>query len=169
MASRKTTRRSKSPNAITLLTNDHKNVDGLFKKFERQKNDSKKAEIAAQICAELTVHATIEEEIFYPACREAVKGGADLLDEAKVEHASAKDLIAQLQSMSVGDELYDAKVKVLGEYVRHHVKEEQRELFPKARKSKMDLAAIGERLAARKAELMSEMHMEESPARRRAA
>ena len=104
----------------------------------------------------LTVHATFEEEIFYPAAR-AAEVDSDLLDEAEVEHASAKALIAQIRDMDADDDLYDAKVTVLGEYIDHHVEEEQEELFPKCRKSAMDLHQLGAQLAERKAELMSEM------------
>ena len=110
----------------------------------------------------LTAHATIEEEIFYPAARDAGVEG-DLLDEAEVEHASAKDLIAQIRSMSPDDDLYDAKVKVLGEYVDHHVREEEDEMFPKCRKADMDLAELAQQLSERKAELMEELG-EEQPA-----
>jgi hemerythrin-like domain-containing protein len=106
------------------------------------------------------VHATIEEEIFYPAAREGIKD-EDLVDEATVEHASAKDLIAQIQQSEPDEELYDAKVKVLGEYIDHHVKEEEGELFPQARRAKLDLDALGEQLLERKSELMSEMGLEE--------
>ena len=103
----------------------------------------------------LTIHATAEEEIFYPAAREAGIE-SDLLDEAEVEHASAKDLIAQIRAMTPEDDLYDAKIKVLGEYIDHHVKEEEEEMFPKCRKSEMDLAGLAAELAERKAELMEE-------------
>ena len=107
-----------------------------------------------QICGLLKVHTTIEEEIFYPAARAALAAkGDDMLDEATVEHASAKALIAQLESASPGDQLYDAKLTVLGEYIKHHVKEEQEEMFPKCRKAKMDLRGLGAQMAARKAEL----------------
>ena len=106
----------------------------------------------------LTVHAQIEEEIFYPAAREALgEEGEDLLDEAKVEHNSLKELIGHIEGSSPEDELFGAHVKVLGEYVKHHVKEEEGELFPKLRKSDMDLVEIGEQMAARKKELMSQM------------
>jgi uncharacterized protein (UPF0335 family) len=115
-----------------------------------------KAALCAKICLALKVHTQIEEEIFYPAARAATKDD-DLLDEATVEHAGAKDLIAQIESMKVGDDLYDAKVKVLGEQIKHHVKEEQEELFPEARESGMDLRALGEQLAARKKELMAKL------------
>jgi len=103
----------------------------------------------------LTAHATIEEEIFYPAARDAGVEG-DLLDEAEVEHASAKDLIAQIRSMSPDDDLYDAKVRVLGEYIDHHVDEEEGEIFPRCREAKMDLAGLGESIAERKSELLVE-------------
>ena len=106
----------------------------------------------------LTVHATIEEEIFYPAAREA-EVESDLLDEAEVEHASAKDLIAQIQEMSPEDELYDAKVKVLGEYVQHHVQEEEGELFVRCQSADMDLDELGDEISARKDELMEELGM----------
>jgi iron-sulfur cluster repair protein YtfE (RIC family) len=115
-------------------------------------------ELARQICMELTVHAQIEEEIFYPAAREALGDeGEDLLNEAKVEHESLKELIAKIEGSGSDDELFDANVKVLGEYVKHHVKEEQNEIFPKCRKSDMDLKALGEELAERKKQLMNEM------------
>ena len=109
---------------------------------------------ADQICQELTVHATIEEEIFYPAVRQAIKDDA-LMNEAKVEHASAKDLIAQIKAMDADDEMFDAKVTVLGEYIDHHVKEERNEMFAKARKTKLDLVKLGEQLLQRKQELMA--------------
>jgi hemerythrin superfamily protein len=156
---RKTTRRAtaRKPMALTLLKTDHDEVKALFDKYEKGKDrmpTAKKQELAATICRMLTVHATIEEEIFYPAVREQVEDAEELLDEADVEHQSAKELIAQIEGMSPDDQLYDAKVKVLGEYVKHHVKEEQNELFPEVRKSELDLAALGEQLEARKAELM---------------
>ena len=164
-ARKKTPARKKAParkrsafatqrDAIALLRADHQEVQNLFDKFEKTRSDDRKAALAEQICNELTVHAQIEEEIFYPAAREAVRD-KDLLDEATVEHQSAKDLIAQIESSKPGDELFDAKVKVLGEYIRHHVKEEQNELFPQVRKTKLDLKALGERLMARKQQLMA--------------
>jgi hemerythrin superfamily protein len=142
--------------AIELLKEDHKKVKDLFEKFEALSDRSKvnKKKIADQICLELTVHAQIEEEIFYPAVRDPIKDD-DLMDEAVVEHASAKDLIAQISEMDPGDDLYDAKVKVLSEQIEHHVKEEEDEMFPKVRKTKLDLVALGEQMAARKEELMA--------------
>jgi hemerythrin superfamily protein len=142
--------------AITLLTTDHKEVRKLFKSYaalvDAEAKRADKQALALQICAMLTVHAIIEEDVFYPAAREGLEE-QDLLDEAEVEHASAKDLIAQIEGMEVGDELYDAKIKVLGEYIDHHVKEEEEELFPKVKQAKLDLEALGGELAARKQEL----------------
>jgi hemerythrin superfamily protein len=149
-------RRAPSPDAIQLLRADHRKVQGLFDQFEKARGDNRKKALAEEICSELTVHTRIEEEIFYPAAREAMKD-QDLLDEAEVEHASAKELIAQIEGMRPGEDLFDAKVTVLGEYIRHHVKEEHNELFPKVKKTKLDLKALGRELAERKEALMAEM------------
>jgi hemerythrin superfamily protein len=143
---------ARSADAIALLRADHTKVQDLFSQFEKARNDDRKRTLAARICAELTVHTTIEEEIFYPAVRE-VLDEEDLLDEAAVEHASAKELISQIQGGSPADDKWDAKVTVLGEYIKHHVKEEQNEMFPKVRKTKLDLRLIGDQLRARKQEL----------------
>ena len=144
------------PDAIELLTEDHEEVKKLFKRFAKLHKAGAPADeretLAAMICSLLAVHAQIEEEIFYPAAREALPE-ADLVDEAAVEHASAKDLIAQIGSMSGDDELYDAKVTVLGEYIDHHVEEEQEQLFKKVRR-KLDLKEIGAALLTRKEEVM---------------
>lgn len=145
--------------ACDLLDADHKAVKALFKEYEslsesRSRSTTKKRQLADQICKELTVHATLEEEIFYPAVRKAIKDN-DLLNEATVEHASAKDLIAQIKGMDPADELFDAKVTVLGEYIDHHVKEERTEMFPKARASKLDLTSMATQLQQRKDELMA--------------
>jgi hemerythrin superfamily protein len=155
-ASKPTTRRSTSrsaePDVIDLLEADHKKVKKLFKDFEKlakQGDEEGKVEIAMQICDELTIHAQLEEEIFYPAAHEALKEH-ELIDEATVEHATAKDLIAQIRSMDGSEELYDAKVKVLGEYINHHVEEEEGEIFPKARKAKLDLEEMATEITARK-------------------
>ena len=149
---------SKSQDAITLLTAQHREVHAMFEKFENMTDRAKvsKKKLADDICQALIMHTTIEEEILYPAVREATEETEDMVDEAVVEHASAKDLIAQIQEMDPGDDLYDAKVKVLGEYIDHHVKEEEGELFPKVKKSKLDLGVLGERIAARKGELLGE-------------
>lgn len=144
-----------TPDAIAMLIADHKKAQKAFKDFEKLKNGNSKrarADIVTQTCADLTVHTKLEEEIFYPAVRKAIKE-ADLMDEATVEHAGAKELIAQLESMQPGDDLYDAKFTVLGENVNHHIKEEQNEMFPKVRKTRLDLKALGEQMAQRKAEL----------------
>jgi hemerythrin superfamily protein len=149
-------RRAKPQDAIQLLRADHRKVQNLFDQFEKARGDDRKAALAQEICTELKVHAQIEEEIFYPSAREALKE-QDLIDEATVEHASAKELIAQIEQAQAGDELFDAKVIVLGEYIRHHVKEEQNELFPKLKKTKLDLKALGQQLAERKETLMAEV------------
>lgn len=140
--------------AIALLRADHQGVAELLAQFEKARTAKRKGELAAKICKELTVHAQIEEEIFYPAFVAATKDKA-LVPEATVEHQSMKDLIAQIEDHAPDDALFDAKVKVLGEYVKHHVKEEQNEIFPKARKSKLDLKKLGEELQLRKVELTS--------------
>jgi len=158
---------SKSSDAIALLKEDHKLVQKLFKDFEklkdRDESDDEKAELVRTICNELKVHAQIEEEIFYPAVRAAIDDD-DLMDEAKVEHEGAKQTIADLEGMEPTDELYDAKVTVLGEYINHHVDEEQKSMFPKARRAKLDMDALGTELADRKQEIKTEMGIaEEEP------
>ena len=153
-ASKKKSSSSRQPSdALALLRQDHTKVQGLFDQFEKTRSEDRKSALAQEICQELTVHAQIEEEIFYPAAREALRE-EDLIDEATVEHQSAKDLIAQIEGSSAGSELFDAKVKVLGEYIKHHVKEEQNEMFAQIRKTKLDLKALGEQMQARKMELM---------------
>ena len=140
--------------AIALLKDDHRKVEELFKQFENASGDGRKERIANQICLELSVHATIEEEIFYPACEGKVD--EDLLKESYVEHDGAKVLIAEIVGGSPDDEFYDAKVKVLSEEIEHHVEEEERRmegLFAQARKAGLDMDALGEQLAARKQEL----------------
>lgn len=149
--------------ACDLLDADHKQVKKMFKEYEELTNSrgrtvaQKKMDLAHQICHELTVHAQIEEEIFYPALRAAIKD-TDMLAEAEVEHQTAKDLIAQIEGMDEADEMFDAKVTVLGEYIDHHVKEERNEIFPKARSArKLDLVSMRDELMARKEELMGAM------------
>jgi hemerythrin superfamily protein len=146
---------TKPIDAIAMLTAEHKEVKTMFEQYEKlgDRANAAKKKLADQICAALTVHTTIEEEIFYPALRAASKDAADLLDEAVVEHAGAKDLIAQIEEMDPEDDLYDAKVKVLGEQVDHHVGEEEGEMFPVAKKAKLDLVALGSEMAVRKEEL----------------
>ncbi len=167
----KSSTKSVGPDAIQLLTADHKEVKQMFKEFESLKkssaqsgddsSDDAKFELAQRICAALTVHATIEEEIFYPAVREAIHD-MDLMDEADVEHASAKDLIAQIQGATPGEDHFDAKVIVLGEMIDHHVKEEEGQMFPKAKKA-IDTKEVGAALEARQAELKDDFHMDDVP------
>lgn len=145
-----------------MLKADHKAVKALFKKFSALKDDretdsdNEKVDVVRKICEALTIHAAIEEEIFYPAVRASI-GDGDLMDEALVEHAGAKDLISQLQRMDAEDDLFDAKVTVLGEQINHHVQEEEGEMFPEATKAKVDMAELGALMAARKQELTTEM------------
>jgi hemerythrin-like domain-containing protein len=143
-----------------MLKDDHDKVKGLFEKFQSARSDDKKAELAEMICHELTIHTQLEEEIFYPAVSEAIDA-EDVMDEALVEHGSAKELIEALEQMAPGDELFDAKVTVLGEWVRHHIREEQNEMFPQVRNSDLDLNELAERLRARKEELTGEMEQED--------
>jgi hemerythrin superfamily protein len=141
--------------AIKLLTQDHREVEELFEKFEKASRDGTKEKIARQICTELKIHAMIEEELFYPALRGKIDD--DDLDEAIVEHDGAKVLINDIEAGEPGDDFYDAKVKVLQEEIEHHVKEEEKQqgnIFSQARKTDVDLDALGEQMAARKAELM---------------
>jgi hemerythrin superfamily protein len=148
--------------AIAALTADHRKVKALFKEFEKAKDaghrmeQSQKAALVEQICTELKIHAQIEEEIFYPAVRKQIDD-SDLMDEALVEHAGAKDLIAQLEAMDPAEDFYDAKVTVLGEQIDHHVKEEEGEMFPRAKKAKVDTARLGAQMEKRRAELKAEL------------
>jgi hemerythrin superfamily protein len=157
----KSTKKSASPaapkeqKATTLLRADHKLVSALFAEFDKARSPVKKQQLVAQICAELTVHAQLEEEIFYPAFKEALKD-KELVPEATVEHATLKELIAQVEGVKPDGEMFDAKIKVLSEYVKHHVKEEQNEMFPKAESSSLDMIELGAALTQRKAELRAE-------------
>src|SRR5665213_2220958 len=148
--------------AISLLKADHRKVEDLFEKYENAR--SKKDGIAKQICLELTIHTMIEEEIFYPACREAGVE-SDMMDEANVEHDGAKMLIGELENGSPDDDFYDAKVKVLSEEIKHHVKEEEQPggIFAQIKKSDVDLHELGARMQARKQELMAEMDADSLP------
>ena len=142
--------------AIALLKADHRTVEDLFEQFEKASGDGRKQKIAEQICLELTVHATIEEEIFYPACEGKIE--EDLLKEAYVEHDGAKVLIAEIEAGGPDDDYYDAKVKVLSEQIEHHVEEEEKRMegmFSQARKAGLDMDALGEQLRARKEELVA--------------
>jgi len=148
----KTAAKKRKPDAIAILKEDHAKVKKMFGQFARSDSPVEKEELAKLICAELTVHTTIEEEIFYPAAREALDDG-DPSDEATVEHASAKDLIAQIENATPDAVMWDAKVTVLGEYINHHVEEEHKELFPQVRKSKLDLQGLGRAMMERKEQL----------------
>ena len=144
-------------NAVALLKADHRKVEGLFASFEKTRSADRKVALVKQICTELMVHATIEEEIFYPACKGKIED-EELLDEAYVEHDGAKVLIAELMQSSPSDEFYDAKVKVLSEMIKHHVKEEEMRsegLFAEARDAGMNLEDLGTRLKVRKAQLLA--------------
>lgn len=156
---------AKKDDAVDLLDADHIAVKKLFTAYKKlcdhDGSTDEKREIAEQICKQLTVHAQIEEEILYPELREAIDSD-DLLDEAEVEHGTAKDLIAQISGMNPDDDLYDARVTVLGEYIDHHVTEEREQIFVKARKSRLDLVAMADELSQRKMELMEDYEVEKS-------
>ena len=151
--------------AVALLKQDHREVEDLFAQYEKASGEGRKQKLAAQICTELSIHAEIEEEIFYPACEGKVD--EDLLKESYVEHDGAKMLIAEIIAGEPDDEFYDAKVKVLQEQIEHHVQEEERRLeglFSQARKAGLDMDALGEELAARKAQLKAEIEANGLPA-----
>ena len=139
--------------AITLLKADHDEVKKAFKEFEKMDHEDTATmeELVTMVCEALKAHTTVEEEIFYPAVREAIEDD-DLMNEATVEHQSAKDLIEQLEGMDASDPMYPATFTVLCEYVLHHAKEEEDEMFPSAKKAKVDLEALGEQIQARKEE-----------------
>jgi Hemerythrin HHE cation binding domain. len=140
--------------AIAILEADHREVEQLFADFEETTGDAGKRNVAIAICVALKVHARLEEELFYPAAY-SVLDDKSLIEEAQVEHASAKDLIAQIESGAPGEAFFEARVRVLSEYIDHHVKEEEEEIFPRCRKSKMDLSKLGAVMAWRKQELMA--------------
>ena len=160
--------------AVALLKQDHRTVEELFERFEEADDDELQA-IAERVCQLLTIHAQIEEEILYPAAKEAFddEEELDLVNEANVEHQSAKDLIAKIEGMSSEDESFKATVKVLGEYIKHHVKEEEGELFPSLKKTELDLKEMGAQLNERKMALMQELGVEEeeseAPTRKRSS
>jgi len=150
--------RQKKMDAVALLKADHRKVEDLFEKFEKAHDKGRKEKLVKQICTELSIHTMIEEEIFYPSCAGQVKDD-ELLDESYVEHDGAKVLIAELLSSDPDNEFYDAKVSVLSEMIKHHVKEEEKRsegLFAEAKEAGLDMAALGERLMQRKQELMEE-------------
>ncbi len=140
------TAKKQGNDAIDLLLDDHKQVRQLIRQYEKMHEKAsadEKQELAEQICNEFLLHADIEEQFFYPAAREALEE-EDLIDEAEVEHASARDLVSQIQAMQADDPMFDAKVTVLGEYIEHHVEEEEKEMFPKVKKAKLDFDALGQ-------------------------
>jgi hemerythrin superfamily protein len=156
-AGRKGEARAESMNVFDLLEQDHREVEEWFDEYdELEKDDERKSELSEKICTALKVHAQIEEEIFYPQARKVTKDD-DLIDEALVEHSTVKNLIAEIEAMEVGEELYDAKIRVLGEMVKQHIKEEEDELFPEVQSAKVDVEALGKELAERKEELMPEI------------
>jgi hemerythrin superfamily protein len=162
----------KMPLALELLWADHRNVEDLFEEYEGMKEaeDDSRRDTAERICKELTVHATIEEEIFYPWLRKALdEDDLDMVEEAEVEHAGAKDLIAQIQGARALDDKYDAKVKVLSEYIKHHVKEEEEEIFPEVRDQSEKLDELGQQMAARKAELAAKLGLDANNSVRQSA
>ena len=159
MSSRKSTRKTASRSrrdAISLLKADHRQVEGWFSSFERTRSETRKQQLASKICNALKVHTRIEEEIFYPAFLEQAQE-EDIHHEAVVEHEGAKKLIAEIEAANPADEYFDAKVTVLSEMIKHHVKEEEQPggMFAKARKSEMDLSELDQRMAARKKQLMN--------------
>lgn len=147
--------RRRARDATALLRADHKQVSGLFVEYGKRQSAAKKKQLVSQICTELRIHAQVEEEIFYPAVKQALKD-TQLIPEATVEHATLKALIAEVEGVDAEGEMFDAKIKVLSEYVKHHVKEEQTEIFPKAKATPLDMKELGAKLSARKAELLTE-------------
>jgi hemerythrin superfamily protein len=146
------------PLALELLASDHRKVEELFQMYEDEKegDEGTKRQLAEQICGELTAHAQLEEELFYPWLKQNMDE-MDKVEEAYVEHASAKDLIAQIQGASEIDDTFDAKVKVLSEYIKHHVQEEENEIFTEVASEQEELDELGQEMAARKTELMEQL------------
>ena len=153
---------SSGQDAIALLRADHRKVSELYTQYEATRSAAKKKALVATICLELSVHARVEEEIFYPAVKAALKD-KELVPEAQVGHASLKELIAQVKDKEPDGEMFDAKIKVMSEYTKHHVKEEQNEMFPKVKKTRLDLQELGARIAARKEELMADPQLLDAP------
>jgi len=161
---RKTASRSRSrsakkttgqKDAIQLLKADHREVERLFRDFQKAAGDERKMQLAGKICTAFMVHAQIEEELVYPTSRDFLKDD-EIVNEAVVEHHAAKDLVEQIRGMRASDEMFDARMQVLQEQIEHHVKEEETEYFPRLQKSDMDLKSIGREITARKKELMAQ-------------
>ena len=148
---------TQAEDAASLLIEDHRKVKKMFDEFKKLKSGDpdEKEDIVRMACTELKIHAMLEEEIFYPALREKLED-ADLIDEAEVEHTIAKQLIGELEEMTPEEDLYDAKFRVLGEYVNHHVAEEEKQIFPQAKKAKVDMQALGKQIQQRKKELQEQ-------------
>ena len=146
---------SKVQDAIAMLRADHKLVSALFAEYETTRSNSKKRTLVSKICIELSLHAQVEEEIFYPAVKKALND-KEMIPEATVEHATLKALIGQVEGIEPDGEMFDAKIKVMSEYVKHHVKEEQNEIFPQAKSTNLDMVELGSRMAARKKVLLVE-------------
>jgi len=158
---------TKATDAVTLLKADHRKVEDLFEKFEKARDSGRKEALVQEICTELCLHTLLEEEIFYPACQAAIDE-EDILEEAYVEHDGAKVLVAELIESSASDEFFDAKVSVLSEEIKHHVQEEEKRgegVFAKAKAAGMDLDALGERIMARKEELVEKIKSQGLPTR----
>jgi hemerythrin superfamily protein len=157
-ATQKVTSTKSNQKATAILKADHKQVDALFKKYEVTNSDKVKKQLVDEICKELTIHATVEEEIFYPSVQKALKDH-ELVPEATVEHDSLKKLIEEIKGIEPNGDMYDAKVKVLSEYVKHHVKEEEKEMFPKANKTGLDMTELGMKITDRKQVLSSQYQL----------
>jgi hemerythrin-like domain-containing protein len=150
------TRKTKSENAMAMLKEDHQNLKDLFDKFEKSKNSAAQEKIVSTALQELKIHAAIEEELFYPSVRQEIEDEDGIMPEADEEHHVAKLLVAELEQMKGNEEYWEAKFKVLAESVRHHIKEEEGEMFPKARKTDIDFAVLGERMRQMKQKLQRE-------------
>lgn len=147
--------RGRTQEATTMLRSDHKHLNDLFSQYEEMKSASQKKALVAKICAEFKIHAQLEEEIFYPAVKKALNDD-EMIPEGLVEHATISNLIGQVEGKEPDGEMFDAKIKVMAEYVKHHVKEEQQEMFPKAKASKLDMRDLGAKMASRKTELLAQ-------------
>jgi len=155
---------AETTDALEMLKDDHREVETLFKEYERLADGddpAAKEAVAAEICEKLTVHAQVEEEVFYPAARQALDQ-PELIDEAEEEHADAKQLISELEEMSPEDDAYDATVKSLSDAIAHHVEEEESEMFPKLKEAGMETETVGEQMAERKREILDELGVAET-------